>query len=141
MARLLISVRSPAEAEEALAGGAEVIDIKEPDAGPLGKVQDTVCREIISLVSDRRPVSAAMGEMLDGELPSVGMRLQFAKWGMARCATCKHWGAKALELAAAVSLRLGDCTPVFVAYADHHSAHSPPIEEVVHWCAREGVPV
>ena len=35
--RLLVSVRSAAEAEEALAGGAALIDVKEPANGPLGK--------------------------------------------------------------------------------------------------------
>ena len=33
---LLVSVRNAAEATEALAGGASIIDVKEPLAGPLG---------------------------------------------------------------------------------------------------------
>ena len=34
--RLLVSVRSADEAEAAIAGGADVIDVKEPSHGPLG---------------------------------------------------------------------------------------------------------
>ena len=36
MTRLLVSVRSAEEAEIALAGGADVIDVKEPRRGALG---------------------------------------------------------------------------------------------------------
>jgi uncharacterized protein (UPF0264 family) len=141
MPRLLVSVRSKAETQEALAGGAQVIDIKEPEAGPLGKAKDTVCREILGLVAGRRPVSAAMGEMLDAELPSAACRLQFVKWGLANCAGRKDWRANAVELSAALSLRLAACTPVFVAYADHAFANSPPVEDVARWCVRKRIPV
>ena len=34
--RLLVSVRNASEARAAINGGADVIDIKEPDHGPLG---------------------------------------------------------------------------------------------------------
>ena len=34
---LLVSVRSAAEAATALAGGADLIDVKEPSRGPLGR--------------------------------------------------------------------------------------------------------
>ena len=40
MTRLLVSVRSAAEAEAALAGGAAVIDVKEPTRGALGRADD-----------------------------------------------------------------------------------------------------
>jgi uncharacterized protein (UPF0264 family) len=141
MPSLLVSVRSVHEAQEALAGGAHVIDIKEPAAGPLGKATDTVCLQILCLVAGRRPVSAAMGEMLDAELPTAACRLQFVKWGLADCASCRCWRANALELRAALSRRHATSTPVFVAYADHASAHSPPVEEVIQWCILERMPV
>jgi uncharacterized protein (UPF0264 family) len=141
MPRLLVSVRSIDEAQEALAGGAHVIDVKEPDAGPLGKAKDTVCRQILGLAAGRRPASAAMGEMLDGVLPSADCRFQFVKWGLANCALCERWRAMAVELSAALSLRLATCTPVFVAYADHRLASSPSVLEVVQWCIDERMPV
>jgi uncharacterized protein (UPF0264 family) len=141
MPRLLVSVRSIAEARHALAGGAHVIDIKEPNAGPLGKAPDSVCRQILGLVAGRRPVSAAMGELRDAELPSPACRLQFVKWGLADCAAIRRWRKDAEKLRAALSLRLLACTPVFVAYADHDYANSPSVEEAVRWCIRSRMPV
>ena len=45
--RLLVSVRSEEEARAALAGGAEIIDAKEPSRGALGAVEIGVLREIV----------------------------------------------------------------------------------------------
>ena len=63
MTRLLVSVRSAAEAEAALRGGADVIDVKEPGRGPLGRADDAVIADVVRLVAGRRPVSAALGEL------------------------------------------------------------------------------
>lgn len=63
--RLLVSVRSAAEAEAALAGGADLIDIKEPTRGSLGRADDRVIADILRQVAGRRPVSAALGELWD----------------------------------------------------------------------------
>jgi len=60
--RLLVSVSSAAEASEALAGGADVIDAKDPLAGALGAVSADVLREINAIVAGRRPLTAALGD-------------------------------------------------------------------------------
>jgi uncharacterized protein (UPF0264 family) len=60
--RLLISVASAAEASEALVGGADIIDAKDPLAGALGAVSVEVLREIHAAVAGDRPVTAALGE-------------------------------------------------------------------------------
>ena len=44
MAGLLVSVRSADEARTALAGGATVIDVKEPERGPLGRADPATWR-------------------------------------------------------------------------------------------------
>src|SRR3712207_4897772 len=59
--QLLVSVRSAEEAEAALAGGADLIDVKEPRGGSLGRAEDWVLAGVLRRVSGRRPVSAAMG--------------------------------------------------------------------------------
>jgi len=51
MAALLVSVRSAAEALAALAGGAAVIDVKEPSRGPLGRADGDVWRAVLAAVS------------------------------------------------------------------------------------------
>ncbi len=60
--KLLISVRSTAEARAALAGGADWIDIKEPNRGSLGAADQATIADVMREVAGRRPVSAAAGE-------------------------------------------------------------------------------
>lgn len=63
---LLVSVRSPAEAADALAGGADVIDVKEPAAGSLGPATAATCCRIAEVVGDRAPWTMACGELAAG---------------------------------------------------------------------------
>jgi len=59
----LASVTSAAEASLVLAGGADVIDCKDPSAGALGALPEAVVREIVEAVADRLPVSATVGDL------------------------------------------------------------------------------
>src|SRR5579883_2126939 len=63
MTRLLVSVRSADEAAAALAGGADLIDVKEPAAGALGRASEATLRAIVATVGGARPVSATIGDM------------------------------------------------------------------------------
>ena len=69
MAGLLVSVRSVDEARAALAGGAAVIDVKEPDRGPLGCADFEVCRAVRRAVPPGVPVSIALGELREWQAP------------------------------------------------------------------------
>ena len=60
--QLLISVRSPEEVAPALAGGAEIIDAKEPAHGSLGPVDQQTLRRIFESVPDDCPISIALGD-------------------------------------------------------------------------------
>ena len=62
MVQLLVSVRDTIEAQAALLGGADVIDAKDPAAGPLGAVSSDALRTIRWSVGAWRPVSAALGD-------------------------------------------------------------------------------
>src|SRR5688572_17464376 len=64
-ARLLVSVSNAAEAAAALAGGADVIDAKDPAAGALGRVDVGVLAEIHSTTCGRATVTAALGDASD----------------------------------------------------------------------------
>jgi uncharacterized protein (UPF0264 family) len=57
--KLLISVSNAAEASDALAGGADIIDAKDPRRGALGAVTLDVLRDIVDVVGTSQPVSAA----------------------------------------------------------------------------------
>lgn len=62
MTRMLASVTGPAEAEIALAGGADIIDLKDPAHGALGAVSPETVRATVAEVAGRRPVSAVTGD-------------------------------------------------------------------------------
>ena len=60
--RFLASVRSREEALVALAGGADIVDIKEPLGGALGAAPLPVIYGIVEAVDSARPVSATIGD-------------------------------------------------------------------------------
>ncbi len=133
--QLLVSVRSAAEVEAAIAGGADLIDVKEPERGSLGPPDRSVLAEVVASVAGRRPVSAALGELLDSfwKEPSVVPQLAYAKWGLAgfqrHAPLLWRW-----ELTYA-SRRLVEvnpgCRAVAVAYADWKRAQAPSPDEIL----------
>lgn len=64
MTRVLVSVRSAAEAAIARACGADLVDAKEPSRGALGALPLDIIREIVAAVGGTRPVSATVGDLL-----------------------------------------------------------------------------
>jgi (5-formylfuran-3-yl)methyl phosphate synthase len=102
--QLLVSVRSAAEAEAALEGGASLIDVKEPSRGSLGRADEAVVRAVVQTVAGRRPVSAALGELPQGGMkpPPFASSLRFVKWGLASRGADKRWEADFLGSAAAL---------------------------------------
>ncbi len=61
--QLMISVVSVEEANEAFAGGAEILDVKNPLEGSLGAQSPSVIRQIKQFAAGRLQVSAAIGDM------------------------------------------------------------------------------
>jgi uncharacterized protein (UPF0264 family) len=123
---LLVSVRSATEAEAALAGGAALIDVKEPARGCLGRADDETIAAVLRAVAGRRPVSAALGELSE-KRPAPELPLAFVKWGLAGC---RGWPGWAGELTRAAGLLPPGCRPVAVAYADWPRAGAPAPTEV-----------
>jgi uncharacterized protein (UPF0264 family) len=125
--RLLVSVRSVEEAEAALAGGAALIDVKEPARGALGRADDEVVRAIMDAVRGRRPVSAALGEWVDqGRLEVPDIELTFVKWGLAGCARRPDWRWQLTQ----VLQRSQRPRVALVAYADWKCAQAPSVDDV-----------
>lgn len=137
MTRLLVSVRKASEVAAALAGGAELIDVKEPAHGPLGAADGATCEEVVRTVAGRVPVSVALGELQqlphDWHLRVAGC--QFAKVGLAAAVGDRAWQQKWLtwqrQLPAGTS-------PVAVIYADWEQAVAPPPGEVLSFAAKHG---
>lgn len=65
--QLLVSVANSIEAHHAVAGGADLIDAKDPLTGALGAVSLHILRQIHSAVAGRRAVTAAIGDASDEE--------------------------------------------------------------------------
>jgi uncharacterized protein (UPF0264 family) len=132
MTQLLVSVRSAAEAEAALAGGAALIDVKEPAHGPLGRAGADTIADVVGAVAGRRPVSAALGELRDAsrdELPPIVSHLAYVKWGLAGYGG-RHPALWKADLANALRRIPTPCRGVIVAYADWRRAQAPPPEEL-----------
>lgn len=131
MTRLLISVRSVEEARLALAGGAHLIDVKEPARGALGAADAATIRDVVEMVDGRVPVSAALGELADPQSLDRCRHLppcQFAKLGMAGMNRRADWRQRWAE---ALELLPTSVSPVAVAYADAEAADAPPVEEIL----------
>ena len=68
---------------DALAGGADLIDIKEPTRGPMGWADPATIAAIVEHVDGRRPVSAALGELTDDAMLPAEPEVEMAKIGLA----------------------------------------------------------
>jgi (5-formylfuran-3-yl)methyl phosphate synthase len=136
-AGLLVSVRNVTEAGAALEGGAELIDIKEPRGGPLGRAPDEVIAEVLNLVAGRRPVSAALGELEDLSAKQLPAGLAFVKCGLANQGSSKRWQRRLLAMRERVSRQPKPPVVVAVAYADWKNAAAPPWQEVAKFALRE----
>jgi uncharacterized protein (UPF0264 family) len=79
MIRLLASVRAVEEAVIAEAGGADIIDLKEPAQGALGRLPDGTIRAILRALDGRRLASATIGDMpLDARAVPAAVRAMAA---------------------------------------------------------------
>jgi uncharacterized protein (UPF0264 family) len=130
---LLVSVRSAPEAETALRGGASLIDVKEPEQGSLGRARDGTLADVVRSVAGRRPVSAALGELVDffAELPPPELPLAYVKWGLAGYRGAgSAWRSELFLAMRQLREQQPNCRAVAVAYADWRRAAAPAPEEV-----------
>ena len=137
---LLVSVRDAGEAAVAAAAGAAIIDVKEPDRGPLGQADAATAAAILAAVADRTAVTLACDELANGadairahlddvlaRLPvgAVGpVAVKAGPAGVAIGAWRDAFRRLADSLPAAVE-------PVAVAYADCGAAKAPPPEAIL----------
>jgi (5-formylfuran-3-yl)methyl phosphate synthase len=130
---LLVSVRDAAEALDALAGGADWIDLKEPRRGALGAVDAATARSVVQAVANRVPVSAAIGELIDWPAGAAQELLNepgisHLKLGLAGCGPMEWhqpWLAAQRQIAAAGKHL------VAVIYADADAAGAPCADDIL----------
>ena len=145
--QLLVSVREAAEVAPALAGGADVIDAKEPDLGSLGPVRGPVLRAIASRVPPGQAFSLALGDAGRPEEVEPVIRALplaprpgplFVKLGFAGVTSIRR--IEELLGAAVHALRGIPAAPVAVAvaYADAERAEAVPPETFPELARRAG---
>jgi uncharacterized protein (UPF0264 family) len=131
VAGLLVSVRSAAEAYAAIVGGVTVLDVKEPDRGPLGRADPDVWAAVARLAPPGMPVSVALGELREWDnqpppRPESWAGITYRKLGLA--------GSGPEGTAAWTTLRLAwgpGPKWVAVAYADWIEANAPDPDRVL----------
>ena len=148
---LLVSVRNASEALAALAGGAQVIDVKEPDRGPLGPADVAAVAAVVRAVKGRVLVTAAMGELTDlmaARHEPIPAGVSLFKIGLAGCRSLPNWRSHWRDAIAALadpSCREGTgaarlAAPTAVVYADWRSASAPEPDDVLNAAVAAGCP-
>ena len=145
--KLLVSVQNADEVTAALQGGADILDVKQPAAGPLGMATT----ETLQLIAQRArelnpaiPLSAALGELRDwctttAAIPNlIPPEVCYLKTGLSETAGWDGWEQRWLDLAG----QLQPCRNwVTVAYADSQRSHSPDPLVLVEAAIRARSPV
>jgi uncharacterized protein (UPF0264 family) len=136
--RLLVSVRDAHEAAAAIAGGADLIDAKEPHAGALGAVALRTLWGIVDAVGGLKPVTAAVGDARD-ERSVADDAAAFTRAGamLIKVGLAGIAGGQRLDAMLRAATRgAGASRVVAVAYADYGNAGAPPPGEVIAAAAR-----
>jgi (5-formylfuran-3-yl)methyl phosphate synthase len=131
MTGLLVSVRNREEAQLALAGGADLIDVKEPARGALGAADPAVWQAVRTVLGRRVPGSVALGELRDAHAPAAWPALagfSYAKLGLAGCRARGDWPQRWAQRLRQLPPGL---TRVAVVYADWRAAEAPPPEAIL----------
>jgi len=142
---LLVSVRSADEAAAAVAGGAAIIDVKEPTRGPLGAAEPDVAAAVAGVVGSV-PWTLACGELAVGADQVAGhVRRVLAADGPRRSAPLAAkagpaglgtgWRPAFDRLVAGLPAGIA---AVAVAYADHRWADAAAPAEILRAAADAG---
>ena len=137
MAKLLVSIRSQTEALAALAGGADVIDVKEPRHGSLGRATSSIWCAVREVVPPQIPMSVALGELNDwidahemmvaatsaGGISycKLGLSLARPDWSARWRTLCTRWNQLAVSPPGWVA----------VAYIDWRAARAPDPDSII----------
>ena len=130
--KLLVSVVSVDEAQDAFAGGADIVDVKDPREGALGAPPPQVLSEVVRAVGGAVPVSVALGDLPD--LPHTGA---LAARGAVACGAAYVKvglrGVRSLERAVAVMTAVADAVGdevavIAVGYADALALDPPALD-------------
>jgi uncharacterized protein (UPF0264 family) len=140
--QLLVSVSDAGEAREAFAGGAHIIDAKDPTRGALGAVELDVFGDIVAVARDAT-ISAALGdadEAGDTERAAAEFATRgasFVKVGFANVVEPVR-AARLLSGVVSSAAHGGNCGVVAVAYADASRVNAIAPHELLRIAADAG---
>ena len=137
--RLLVSVRNLEEARIARAAGSDLIDLKEPHRGSLGRVDKTIADQVAAELPES-PLSLALGELAEWNdtvgIPQIPAAIRYLKLGLSHQAGVA-WQPAWKRLRDAIDQRSDKRFDwIAVIYADAEAARSPAPEEIIE-AARE----
>lgn len=143
---LLVSVRDATEAGVALAGGAAIIDVKEPAAGSLGMASAATIAACGKVVPAGIPWTLAGGELDEAEAAVDRLRLTLSELSQPPVAVKfglsgwhgRNWCCAFLAQQARLPEQV---RAIPVAYADALAAHAPSVTTVIDEAAGNGLPV
>ncbi len=159
--QLLVSVRSVEEARSAIDGGADIIDVKDPDRGSLGCADADVIAALASLSEfgpefdpelrpeatpqgggSCLPLSVALGEVHEfnsTDALALPRTVAYAKLGIARLRGENDWADRWLSVRKAFDRRAASPVGwIAVIYADAEQAQSPSAAEIIEAAATTG---
>jgi uncharacterized protein (UPF0264 family) len=129
--KLLISPQNSKEAIEAIAGGADIIDVKNPKEGPLGANFPWVIKEIKQLIPKNVELSCTIGEA--SELPGTMslaaygtalLGVDYIKVGLSGIQTVQKATYLLENIIHAVKMCNSEIKVVAAGYGDYTRAHS-----------------
>ena len=144
---LLVSVRDNIEAHSIRESNFDVLDIKNPDKGSLGRPAPSSVRTILAEQNNNAIVSVALGEL--HELHSGLIRdyfaecgqstnLRFAKIGLSEMSNVDDWIPRWHQC---INAFPDSVAPVAVAYLDDLAANSPKTENIIEAGQKIGCPI
>lgn len=137
--QLLVSVRNADEARVALASGVDWIDLKNPEAGPLGCPDLETAQSVARILKGHAQSSAALGELLAVDLQfatSMAELFPVLKAGLSGCAAAAiDWP----ELLRKISERIAPLARLVpVIYADYRLCEAPEPAAIIEQAAKLG---
>jgi len=104
MPGLLVSVKNNSEALAAIQGGTDILDIKDPNIGPLGMADTETIQDILDRCQSYKTIktSAALGELeqwpASRQVPTYLNRLDYLKVGPGNSENLDEWFEKLVQL-------------------------------------------
>lgn len=128
--QLLVSVRNAREAMVAFEAGVDIVDIKEPARGPMGRADFRVIEDILTSADlpPELPRTVALGELVEGQLNAHLRKLMaiggatIVKVGFSKITMATHL-LKSFAQSAVAARPYCELAPVF--YADHLDVGCP----------------